>query len=97
MAELNLTWIENARRAFQEVYGDKKGLAVCAAVIPGVMGDFRRMLEKAPEGAALSEDYRTDDLKTDVHIEGRREGDGLVITALLVGGEAVDLGGELRI
>lgn len=97
VAELNLIWIENARKAFQAVYGQEKGLAVCGAVIPGVMRDFRGMLEKSPAGALVTEDYRTDDGKTDIHIEGRREGDGLVITALSVGGSAVDLGGEVRI
>lgn len=97
VAELNIIWIENARKAFQTVYGEEKGRAVCGAVIPGVMGDFRKMLEKAPAGAPVAEDYRTDDGKTDIHIEGRREADGLRITALSVGGSAVDLGGEVRI
>lgn len=91
---MNTQWIDNARAAFQAVYGDKKGAKVCAAVIPGVMEDFRKMLTRAADGAPVAEDYRTDDLKTDIHIEGRRAGDKLYITRLTVGGAPVGLGAE---
>lgn len=94
---MNLTWIQNARTAFAAVYGEKKGLAVCNAVIPGIMGDFRKMLEKAEPGAAVAETYRLDDKKGDITIEGRRAADGFVLTALTVAGIPVDLGGEVRI
>jgi len=95
---MNVKWIENARAAFVRVYGEKRGAAVCAAVIPGVMGDFRKMLLRAENGASVRELYRTDDLRTDIALEGRRDGDALYITRLTVGGEAIDLGGdELRI
>lgn len=89
---MNLTWIENARREFIRVYGAKRGPAVCDAVIPGVLGDFRRMLSRAAEGELIREDYRTDDLRADIHLEGRREGDLLLVTVLTVGGQAVPLG-----
>lgn len=95
---MDLTWIGNARKAFAAVYGEKRGAAVCNAVIPGVMGDFRKMLLRAGEGETVRETYRTDDRKTDVRLEGRREGDRLFLTGLSVGGRAVDLGGpELKL
>ena len=89
---MNLIWIENARREFIRVYGEKRGPAVCAAVVPGVMGDFRRMLERAAEGEAIREEYRTDDGKTTVRLAGCRRGNALIVTGLTVGGRAVDLG-----
>ena len=90
---MELIWIENARRAFAAVYGEKRGRAVCDAVIPGVLGDFRKMLGRAAEGETVREIYRTDDRKTDVILEGRRENGSLLITWLTVGGTVVDLGG----
>lgn len=95
---MNARWIESARRAFQAVYGEKKGAAVCAAVLPGVMGDFRKMLERAAPGELIRETYRTDDRRTDVRLEGRRDAAGLCVTRLEIGGAAVDLGTDpLRI
>lgn len=95
---MDIRWIENARAAFVRIYGEKRGAAVCNAVIPGVLGDFRKMLAKAAEGAAVTETYRIDDLRADVFLAGYRAGDALYLTRLLVGGETVDLGGEdLRI
>lgn len=91
---MNTQWIDNARAAFSAVYGDKKGAKVCAAVIPGIMGDFRKMLTRAADGVPVAEDYRTDDLKADIHIEGRRTGDRLSITSLTVGGTPVELGAD---
>ena len=95
---MNLVWIENARTAFAALYGEKKAAAVCSAVIPGVMKDFRRMLENAAPGESVRESYRLDDKKGDIRIEGRREADALFITRLTVGETPVDLGEkELRI
>ena len=94
---MNLIWIQNARRAFAALYGEEKGLAVCNAVIPGVMGDFRKVLQKAGEGVNACETYRLDDKKGDIRLEGRRAGDALFLTGLSVGGVPVDLGGEVQL
>ena len=94
---MNLKWIQNARRAFINLYGEKKGEAVCGAVLPGVLGDFRKVLQSAPEGKTVSETYRLDDKRGDVVIEGRREGDALHLTALTVCGSSVALGGEVKL
>ncbi len=92
MAVVNTVWIENAKGAFAALYGAKKAEKVCAAVMPGVMRDFRGMLERAAAGSAVQETYHLDDGRGDVHLEGRREADGLYVTALTVGGKPVDLG-----
>ena len=93
---MNTLWIENARRAFAAVYGEKKGSTVCDVVIPSVLRDFRSMLARAEPGVLVTEDYRTDDKRTEVHLEGRREPAGAqqapVVTRLTVGGGEVDLG-----
>lgn len=95
---MDIRWIENTRAAFVRIYGEKRGAAVCNAVIPGVLGDFRKMLLKAADGETVTETYRIDDLRADVFLAGHRAGGALYLTRLVVGGESVDLGGEaLRI
>ena len=70
---MNTLWIENARAQFVRVYGQKRGLAVCNVVMPAVMGDFRKTVLNAEPGAAVTEQYRTDDRKTDVRLTGHKE------------------------
>lgn len=94
MELVNLTWIQSARAAFAAVYGEAKGRAVCDAVIPGVLGDFRGMLDRAAPGAAVRETYRLDDKKGDVRLEGRRTTEGRLLTTLTVAGVPVDLGAD---
>ena len=89
---MNTVWIGNAQAAFAALYGKTKAAAVCAAVVPGVMKDFRRMLEAAAEGGTVRETYRLDDGRGEVSLAGCRESDGLYLTALSVGGRSVDLG-----
>ena len=94
---MNLAWIGNARAAFRAMYGEKRGDAVCGAVIPGVMADFRKVLQAAPAGTTAAETYRLDDKRGDVILTGRRENGDLFLTALTVGGRSVDLGGEVKL
>ena len=91
---MNPAWIQKARAAFVALYGDKRGRAVCDAVIPGVLGDFRSMLDRAEPGAAVREDYRLDDRKGDICLEGRRTAEGRFLTKLAVAGIPVDLGAD---
>ena len=87
-------WIGNVRAAFAAVYGEAKGRAVCDAVIPGVLGDFRGMLDRAEPGAVVRETYRLDDKRGDVCVEGRRTAEGRRLTKLAVAGVPVDLGAD---
>ena len=97
VAEVNLNWIQNARRVFAALYGEEKGLAVCNAVIPGIMGDFRKVLQKAGADVTVSETYRLDDKRGDIRLLGRRAGEDLYLEGLSVAGIPVDLGGEVRL
>ena len=95
---MNTLWIENVRAQFVRVYGKERGEKVCGVVIPAVMGDFRKTVLKAKPGAVVTEQYRTDDRKTDITVTGRRETRGgrevCVIEKLEVGGAPVSLGAE---
>ncbi len=91
-------WIQNAQAAFIRLYGEKKGRNVCAAVLPGVMSDFRRMLAEAAPDAVVRETYRLDDGRAELALEGRRTPDDPVLTKLLIGGVPVAFAnGELRL
>ncbi len=87
-------WIQSARTVFAALYGEKKGRAVCDAVIPGVLGDFRGMLDRAEPGAVVRETYRLDDKKGDILLEGCRTAEGRRLTRLDVAGRSVDLGAD---
>lgn len=91
---MSLAWIGNVRAAFAAVYGEEKGRAVCDAVIPGVLGDFRGMLDRAEPGAVVRETYRLDDRKGEICLEGRRTADGRRLTRLTVAGVPVGLGAD---
>ena len=91
---MNPAWIARARAAFAAVYGEKKGRAVCDAVIPGVLADFRGMLDRAGAGETVRETYRLDDKKGDICLEGRRTAEGRFLTKLTVAGRPVDLGAD---
>ena len=91
---MNLAWIQNVRAAFAAVYGETKSRAVCDAVIPGVLGDFRGMLDRAEPGALVKETYRLDDKKGDICLEGCRTAEGRALTKLTVAGVPVDLGAD---
>ena len=94
---VNTKWIENVRARFVAVYGEKRGAAVCNVVIPAVMGDFRKTALAAEPGRTVTEQYRTDDKKTDVTVMGRRENrhgtDVCVVERIEIGGLPLDLGG----
>ena len=94
MEPVNPALIQRARAAFAAVYGEKKGLAVCDAVIPGVLGDFRGMLDRAEPGEPVREEYRLDDKKGAVCLEGCRTAAGRFLTKLTVAGLPVDLGAD---
>lgn len=93
---MNTKWIEGVRARFVQVYGKKRGMAVCNVVIPAVMGDFRKSLLAAQPGISVSEQYRTDDRKTDVTLTGHKElrsGHEVgVIEKIEIGGVPVSLG-----
>ncbi len=96
---MDMKWIEVARARFIAVYGEKRGAAVCDVVMPAVTGDFRKTVLAAAPGARVTEQYRTDDKKTDVTLAGRREtrngADVCVVERLEIGGVPVDLSGGL--
>ena len=98
---MNTQWIENIRACFERVYGKERGAKVCGVVVPAVMGDFRKTLLRAAPGQTVTEQYRTDDRKTDVTLTGRRDtsggGEAYVIERIEVGGVPVDLGAEALI
>ena len=83
---MDIGWIQSAQKAFARLYGEKKGPKVCAAVLPGVMGDFRRMLAEAAPDTPVRETYRLDDGSGELVLEGRGTPEGPVLTKLLIGG-----------
>lgn len=93
---MDIGWIENVRGQFVRIYGEKRGIAVCNVVVPAVMGDFRKTVLAAETGRPVTEQYRTDDRRTDVTVTGHKQtlagADVCVIDRIEVGGTPISLG-----
>ena len=59
------------QEALMQRYGAIKGLQMNATVMPNLVRDFTGMLEKAPRGQEISEDYLFDDIKGGIRLIGR--------------------------
>ncbi|MBQ6621446.1 MAG: hypothetical protein IJH75_01250 [Mogibacterium sp.] len=89
------TWIDNVRAAFVAEYGPQEGTRISRVVMPGILADFRKRLEKAFPGVTVEEDYHLEHTKTVVLLRGRKQTrDGrteLLVTELSVDGRPVEL------
>ena len=56
--------------AFEKAYGPGTGRVKCMTVLPGVMGDFLRMTASAAPGRRVREEYRLDDGRGTLILEG---------------------------
>ena len=82
-------WMAALNEELAKVYGEKEALRVSVTVLPGILGDFRRMLEASLPGTAVREEYRMEDGRITLYLEGRAEGAGkgkrLLITKVRTG------------
>lgn len=60
-------------RSFQSRYGEKEGLRIYMTVMPGILKDFNEMLKKSKEGENIREEYRIEDGKAAVILQGAKE------------------------
>lgn len=58
-----------------EIYGPGKGMNIYMNIMPGILADFDRMLNKS-KGAVLTEEYRLEDEKAVLHATGKRSANG---------------------
>ena len=93
---MNASWLKSAQAAFSQIYPGGKALEICTAVMPGIIGDFRATVLRSEDGAAVSEEYRTEDSRAAVTLTGHRETRAgkpvCVVTAMDINGAAIDLG-----
>ena len=80
--------MEVFRREFINTYGEKEGTRVLMNVLPGILGDFRKMVLHAAEGEAVTEEYRVEDRKMTVKLCGVRRGAAAMITEAVFNGKA---------
>ena len=83
------SWLKALQDELCTVYGAQEGLRVSFTVVPGILADFRKMLEKAAEGEAVREEYRMEDGRMYLVLEGRAEKRGrarrLIVTGITAG------------
>ena len=51
-------------------YGAKEGMRIYLAIVPGILSDFEKMLNKTEPGEQISETYRFEDENAGVEVSG---------------------------
>jgi hypothetical protein len=56
----------------KKAYGEAEGFRIYTTILPGILGDFRKMLTLAKLNTEVSEEYKIDDGKRSVKLTGKR-------------------------
>ena len=70
--------MEDLIRQLDNLYGPGKGFKVYTTIMPGILADFKKMLDRTPVGEEISEEYHLEDGKGVIHLHGHRSPDGEV-------------------
>ena len=66
----------------QRAYGLQEGSRVFRTVLPGILGDFLKMLAAAPAGTRVQEEYRLEDGRGTIALSARKTGGSPEIEAV---------------
>ena len=70
--------IRQLKLGLLKVYGLQEGIGTAEVVVPGILRDFRSMLERAGADETVEEAYRTEDRKAEIVLRGRKDKNGRV-------------------
>ncbi len=62
----------------ESLYGKGKGFKVYTTIMPGILADFNKMLNAAPAGKEVTEEYHLEDGKGVIIMSGHRTADGQI-------------------
>lgn len=54
------------------IYGNGRGVEVYTTIMPGIISDFNKMLEKAGKGESVSEQYNLEDRRGIIKVTGNK-------------------------
>lgn len=57
-------------------YGAKEGMRIYLAIVPGILSDFKKMLNNANSGEQIKETYRFEDENAGVEVTGSKDAAG---------------------
>lgn len=60
----------------KKAYGEAEGFRIYTTILPGILGDFKKMLRLAKLDTEVSEEYKIDDGTRSVKLTGKRRPDG---------------------
>ncbi|MCR5451023.1 MAG: hypothetical protein K6F00_00180 [Lachnospiraceae bacterium] len=63
-------------KELQEKFGKSEGLRIFNTILPGIMGDFNKMLEKAGTNMLVTEEYRLEDGSGVIKVKGKKNANG---------------------
>lgn len=76
--------MDNLLDQLQDKFGATEGLRMFNKVMPGIMGDFTKMLKATGVDKVISEEYRLDDGSGVIIVKGCRHADGTIKTEATV-------------
>lgn len=80
----NIMNSEKVLSALKTIYGDSEGIRVYMTVMPGIMADFNKMLDKAKTGEEVREEYILEDRKARIILHGHKDKTGILIESEVV-------------
>ena len=87
-------WMKSLQEELGRVYGTQEGMRISWTVMPGILADFRKMLDKAPAGRTVREEYRMEDGRISLRLEGRALATGsmrkLLVTRVSAGEKVLE-------
>ena len=66
----------NLKEELKKRYGAKDGMRIYLAIVPGILSDFKKMLNNANPGEQIKETYRFEDENAGVEVTGSKDTSG---------------------
>ena len=73
--------VAELERELKACYGEREGHRVYQTIMPGILGDFLRMVTASRTGSMVQEAYRLEDGKGEIRLSCRKTADPPQITA----------------
>ena len=63
----------------KKIYGPTEGIRVYMTIMPGILADFNKMLDKAAAGEEVREEYILEDGKARIVLHGHKDKTGVTV------------------
>ena len=65
--------IAGLEEELKKCYGQEEGMRVYRTIIPGILGDFAKVIRQAPPGSIAREEYRLEDGRGIIYMTAKKD------------------------